>query len=643
MFSANLKAAFSNKTFLGVFLFILINIILFAYANTRPISWLQDEISSYRFFWCMDDVEKLTLHTGFTAADFKKPLVSRYTVGAFRPRQVSNLCEMMTFKIGQMWGADFLRDYFLIFLHLLNVFLLGLLVWRLSGNFLLASIAAMLMLNAGASLATMLFPFRIAKILVITFFLSGFNILAASKNRFDQVKLSVLILFCLILLCGFFTDESAVFLFPIYILYLWFYQGREIVFSQRLRKYTLATLGILLTLGTIFYFYSRQFDGNNHWHQAYWHHYAQYFSNLSTIKDLVRSFGFFVQRNFGHWDLTLLGSMALIACLGLLILVFRGKPAAKNKLFALTILLVILSKALLLPHMRVHPYLMPTDTVFPSMLYFPYYYVYVESVLLILVLMFWLFAYQDNWRVLALIMIAVVVISASNVSHAPHSIDSALQFHQLETVERKKLFANIQEFKKVLAQKKRQPVYVSSPVGNDNPVDGRFGFDAEWSVYTAYLLTMFLPQLQQQQVITSLENIPLGGTFFDQNELLKAKSFYDIVTRQSVDLKFLKEHYGLAQSAVHLVAGKNWQEFSQDLDAFNGGDLIFFIKGQSDFILQFGSNSSTMEQTYGQSYQLFWVKVDPQNSDKPLPMLLKVQPRLQEQSSIVIGPLFLKK
>ncbi len=622
---------------------LVINLLFFVYANTRPIQWLQDEMPAYRFFWSMDGVEKLTLHTGFTIEDFKKPFVSRFTVGAFRPRQVSNLVEMVAFKIGQFWGADYFRDYFLIFLHGLNVFLVGLLVRRLSGCVFLGWIAALMALNAGAALATLFFPFRLAKILVVTFFLSGLNLIIAQPQRFDRAKTSRLILFFSILIAGFYTDESSVFVLPLVAVYLWFFQGREVVLSPRLLKYTTVSFVIVISLGILFYFYSQPFDNHNTWHQSYWGNYAKYFFHFSTMKDIGRSWWFFIQRNFGYWEMSVTGAASFLSFGTLVYFAGKSRKISQEYSFAGAVIFIILAKTLLMPHMAVFSYFMPADAVFPSMLYFTFYYVYIESFLFILAIIFLLFSYRENFKILAVLMGCVTVINFSNVVNMPRGVEATLKFHGLDTVERKKGVERARELRKFLSAPHDRPVYLSALSGNQPLIDGRFGFETSWPVYTAYILTMFLPELEKGEIIVSLDNVRPQRVFSSKDELVNANAFYDMASQQFVDLRYLKKTYGVASLKPRAIfAGDGSLVDSRPIEALKG-DYIFFVKGLADIRLQLNDQSFDFKQDYGEAYKLIMFELKKDSLDYKLESQLHIRPVLPYTKVDLVGPFFIKK
>ncbi len=639
----NVLSFFVKKFHTFVFVFVLANAALFVFSNSRPINYLHDEISTYRFFWSMDSVERLTLHTGFTWEDFKKPFASRFTVGAFRPRQVSNFAEMVFFKFSQLVNREYFRDYSLIFLHIFNVFLFWFLIYKLSGSFSISWIAAIFVLNAGASLTTLLIPFRIAKILVITFFLLGFNLIVSSPHRFDKARTSILILFFFILLCGVFTDETFVFLCLIYLAYLWIYQGRDVLLSKRLWLYLCLWGGVVLGMGMWFYFYSKQFDAGNDWHQSYTAHFVKYFSNFSTIKDIFRSLLFFLKRNFGYWELSLVGIFSFLAFGGITGLIARTKRDFKDNVFLSLIVLLIIIKALFLPHIKVHPYIMPADTVFPSMMYFSYYYVYIESFLVIFILTFGIFAYRENIKILLLLMIAVTWINFNNTINAPRGLADTLKFHGLDAPPRKQIVENIKELQRIFSGPYEKPMYLSLFVGDSALVDGRFGFEKTWPVYTAYLLTMFLPQLEKNDAIISLENIKLKNKFNHLPELVRAESFYDVMTRQYVDLKSLKNSYGDESLMPKIIEGGDWTSLPVlSIDDIKG-DYIFFVKGFAEIRLQFNERIVDLKQGYGESYQLFSYSLQKDTADFKLNVQMRIRPILPYNKVDVVGPFFIPK
>ena len=164
------------------------------------------------FFWSMDGIEKFTVHLGFHPADLAKPFVPYFADGAFRAREVSYVLEMTAFKFWQYFGQVFFRNYTLIFLHLLNATIVWFLTARITRCKKAAWLAALLALNSGVALATLLFPFRNAKILAVTFFLIAWLLVAGSKTKFCQTPFRTRAGFFVLILLDMFTDETTFFL-----------------------------------------------------------------------------------------------------------------------------------------------------------------------------------------------------------------------------------------------------------------------------------------------------------------------------------------------------------------------------------------------------------------------------------------------
>ena len=91
------------------------------------------------------------------------------------------------------------------------------------------------------------------------------------------------------------------------------------------------------------------------------------------------------------------------------------------------------------------------------------------------------------------------------------------------------------------------------------------------------------------------------------------------------------------------VTKKELTEILTNFVGVDGGDLVFFIKGQAEIILQLNEEAIHFEQTYGQSYQLFWVKISDHTFADQMKVSLKVRPHAPNMRSTLVGPLFIKR
>ncbi len=377
----------SNSQKLFLVSFIIINLIIFGKAISIPIFWQQGEITNHHFYWSKEEPhdQSNSLKSGLHFSDFLKIFSSEYIEGAFRTRHLSYLFEMLSFKLWQHLEIIAFKDYSLILLHIINVILLFLLTQRLTKNNLTALLSAALALNSGVAMATLLFPFRTAKLLLITLFNLGWLLIMSSEGKFLQSSNRKINLFFIIFLLALFTDEIAFFLFPI----LFFYILLTERFSKRnvllIFRKTLLTLSFFFLSAIIFYIFDAHLgNGVTSWPIAY--HMGTFLISINKgwfIFDIMTAFTtYFLRKNFGYWDFTFWG---IASCLSFGYLLFysvrRKQDYLLNRIVGIIFTFIFL-KALLFTHPRgYHWGIMPSNKIFPTILFFPYYYSYCESLL----------------------------------------------------------------------------------------------------------------------------------------------------------------------------------------------------------------------------------------------------------------------
>ncbi|MBF0510712.1 MAG: hypothetical protein HQL13_00115 [Candidatus Omnitrophica bacterium] len=631
----------THNFFWGIGLILLVNMGVFFYVNTRPIHWLMDENPSYYFFWSADGIHKVTLHSGFNQSDLLKPLISRYNDGAFRLRQFSYFIEMISFKFWQFFEVGYFRNYTLIILHLVNVLLLGLLIYRLFKNSDMAWFAGLLMLNTGVSLTTLLFPCRLGKILVMTLFLGNFLLMVWSNIRLDKLgglRLSVIFT---VLLMSFLTDESFFFLFFIYLFYLYLYQGKEVFFSRRLWKYLgITCLGLVIFAAIAYAFSENAVCSIRSWQGDYLNKFLLYFRSPQTLWDFIRAFFyFFLRRNFGYWDLSLLGVFAFISFLFVLWMASKSRIALKEKYFCMGLIMMVVLKGFLMPHMRLHPFIMPQDAFFPTMLFFSYYYVYPDCLILILCLSVWLTGFVTNKKRLIVLLCGASVMSVSNMAHWKDNLSDTMAFHHLNLPVRVQVIEDVTIAREFIKIKRLRPVYLSFPSGDDKVVDGRLGDDKTWPIYPAYLLTMLLPSFEKQEAITSLENVCPQAIMGSGNELLKANFFLDVRRHSFYNLGVIKHEYGLKEFVPSVIKEKT--PIPEMTVTVLKTCLIFFVKGQSDLILTMNDQKAYLKQVYGSSYQMFKIDMTKREGDYKIRAHLEIHPGHGNHEVYLVGPFLL--
>ena len=632
-----------NKIFrMILWIFISAQIVLFVYFNLRPIYWLHNEILLQGFFWSMDGIDKFTLHRGLNLSDWIKPFQSHYVDGIFRTRQLSYLLEMLSFKFWQYWGVGFIRNYTLIGLHLINVFLLGCLVFLLTRSKRWGCLAAGLFLNAGVSLATLIFPFRNAKLLVMTFFLLAWVILAQTKTVFAKVSPLRRAGFYLAVISMVFTDELGYFLSLALICLIYLKDQGESLHDRRIQKEMGGVLILCISLGMLFfqiYALLKGTLGKTVQYSHYGHELLGYLTNFQTLTDsLLAFFTYFLRYNFGYWDNTGLGIFSLISFLGIAGLAFyRSRQNIFGPVLILLALLIGL-KAVFLPHNSgVHPIFMPEGTKFPSLLFFSFYYTYFDALLLCLMIILGLSVYDKSWKIYGLVCVFIMVISLSNATHLKDGPPDTLKFHQWDDPERLEIVKSILKTKKFLNAVKRKPAYLSFPAGPHELFQGRID-DGYAFIYARIVPIMFLKEYDEGQALISFKNIKPFYQYENNNELSVSKDFWDVGTGVYYDLEAIRKVLGKNSMKADPADEKRMLIKDFTVKEKKKQSILFFIKGDSDFALVINDESFVGKQFYGQSYQYFEYNLNLGKINFPAKISLRVLPKKPNNAAYLVGP-----
>lgn len=610
---------------------VVINLAVFLYVNTRPANWTNDEILCHGFFWSADSIQDPNLHTGFTKADWAKVFGVYYVDGSFRTRQFSYLLEMVSFKFWQEFGEVFFRNYTLIFLHAINAFLLGFLVHLLTKNKALATAAALSFLNSGPAIATLLYPFRNAKLLVVTLFLLAW--IAAARSK--KIPLSVYVLF----IFAAFTDEQALFLFPMIFLYVFLRDGREAVLNRDVFKNIAATVAVFVALAVIFLKISHAVSPvaiHTGAQGEFFKDLMSWYANPVSIKDIALSFGrYFMRRNFGHWDVTLLGAASLLAFVAWIILIVKNSPRNLGRKLCLGLAAIFFLKTILLPHNSgYHIHFMPEGTVFPSLLFFSYYYVYIDAALLgIFVGICGKEAFAQK-KMKAILLAFVTLWGVSNAVHLKNGPADVLAFNYFHTPERQKIVADVKAIDPLITQKENLPIYLSFPAGDSKTLRGR-RHDPVPGLYGRMIPVRLLRFIEEGKVIVSYDNAAARKPFAVANELSNAKYFYDVIKREGLDLESLRRNEKLEEfKPIIIPAGTG---LTRQVDTLNAKKVILFVKGGAAFILRYAGKEERGVQLYGESYQMFQFDVNP-NVSAPVQVSLSIKALGNTSEVYLVGP-----
>ncbi|MBI4309743.1 MAG: hypothetical protein HY591_05380 [Candidatus Omnitrophica bacterium] len=638
---AHIKAA---KLSWVAFFLVLAHMAVFLYLNTRPIYWTHQEMLWHGFFWSMDDADRLTLHQGLYWKDFLKPFYPFYVEAIFRARQVSYVADMLFFKFWQMFGQVLLRNYTLVLLHALNVFLVWKITFHLTRQKNAAWLAALMLLNSGVALATLMFPFRSAKLLVMTLFLTAWFM--AARGTFLQRPLTYRLCFYAVTVLALLTDENSYFFMPFVFLSIGIRDGFKNILRPRFFIETALTLAVFgLSVAGIYFLVlalPQQYlawgivgDALRHlW--VYWQTPGAVFSDLGKA-----FFGHFLRRDFGYWDLSLWGILAAISALGLLVAGIWERSWSRQQIWVMASLTCLIAvKAFLLPHNSgVHtPPLMPQGTVFPSLFFFSYYYTYGEAVLFALIAGLFLNGALAKHRAMpAAALVLSLFIGLSSAIHLKDGPEDTLRYHLLWEPHRQRIVKNVLDLEKFLARKNDLPVYVSFKSGDYPLARGRLSeHPLIPSRYCQYVLLRYLRDIEAGRVIISLKNArPLKPLPYP-DELSNARFFLDMATGQTCDLQAVRQKYGLEGMSPNIVTKPGMKSLL--VTDPQAKEVIFFIKGRAQFFLEANNtHRATGEQTYGQAYEMVRLSFKDAGLQAPITINLLIAPQ-QGQTVELAGP-----
>ncbi len=622
-------------------LLIGIHAAIFLWANTRPIEWQQPEILCHGFFWSMDGISDYRLHSGIEKIDFLKLLDPYQLDGAFRPRFISYFFEMLSFKFWQLREMPFFRNYSLIALHLINAVLLGRLIYLLTKNFRAVLFGVLLFLNSGIALATLLFPFRNAKLLVMTSFLLAWIAVAGGKQRFVEAGSGRWIATFSLFFLAVFTDEYAVFLFPLIFIYVAIRDGARGLINRRFALW-LGVFAVACALCLALYwrlsrpFYPPTLGAYNQ--LPFVSTSGDYLLRIGTYRDLIVSFlQYFLPRNFGYWDFDPLGAAAFVAFGAMLIIGLRKVRLSPTAIrLAWAVGLVIFLKVLLWPHNLIHEILMPSGTVFPSMLFFSFYYPYSEALLVSLLAGIIGEGALSQGRGLVVLGLLAAVMSFSSAVHLQKGPQDILSFNRM-TSEHFFTCRSVQFIKRVLKSKASNgPVYLSFPSG-DAP-ELRATLQEHRTELAAHLIVpIYLSSLESGRAMVSYTNVRPQLDLPAPEEVSSANYFYDVLLRKGLDLNKFRDQLGRpAMQSTTIV--KPWE-----VSLVNPGsapEIIFFLKGRADFELQTPLRGVAGVQNYGYAYQVFVIPFQAEELRSISPGILRIVPRDPAFPVSVVGPFF---
>ncbi len=639
----------SPRQSLIIFILLGLHAAIFLYANTRPIYWTHQEMLWHDFFWSMNSVNDFHLHKGFYFEDFLKPFYPYYVEAAFRLRQIAYFLDMISFKCWQLTGEVLLRNYALIMFHLINVVLVWRIIFYLTSQRATAWLSAALLLNSGIALATLLFPFRTAKLAVMTFFLIAWLALIRSPGPFYQSPLKHRVYFYAMILVTLLTDEVSYFFIPFLFLFLWIRDGVKGIVQPRLLLELFLTLCAYVALGIGIYFLvlslPQQYMAWGIFPSAI-KNLMGYYHNIGVVlSDLGKAFfGYFLRRNFGYWDLSLWGVLAGLSALGMLAVGCWRCSWVKLEYKVVGALVAIMAiKAFVFPHNTAvpRPPLMPEGTVFPALFFFSYYYTYAEAVLFAIVAgLFLNGALRTHKWAYVVLLAASLLMGFSSAIHLKDGPQDTLRFHLLWDPWRQKVAKDILRMETYLARRENVPVYASFESGEAPLARGRI-VDTSPSRHAQYILLRHLVDIESGRLIISLKNItpPVVAGDVDNDELSKANIFIDVPTGFVRNLKAIREKYG--EQALRPKIITTVQVRSLLVTQASASEVVFFIKGPAHFTIKANERKGASgDQYYGQSYQMFHLSFKDAGLQAPIFVNLAIESE-KNKTAYLIGPFVL--
>ncbi len=659
---------------------------VFFYANSRPILWQQGEMTFKSFFWSINGIpdsyfdesprskdyaehvgeggqnfherqwtkvlrdsenSAYTLHTGITKEDFLKLFAARAMENSFRFRQFSDFIDMVSFKFWQGLELATFRNYTLIFIHLINALLLYLVIKHLTASAMTAGIGVLLFLNSGVAITTLIFPFRTAKLLVMTFFLVQLNMILSARGKLADPSFFKKFVFFSIFIFSFFTDELAILTAPAVLIFMAQREGGKEFLSRKMLWWLFFTVTAIVGFSVFAYFASKSFDQgvNFSFQMEHLRDLASYWRDPSVVADTMRAFFlFFLRRNFGYWDFSFWGILAFFAFAAVGIFAIsnlkRWPPADRKIIFVFVAL--IAAKAFLIPHTNgVHRVIMPPETKFPSLLFFSYYYTYFDSLLLCLIFGLLLKQFLVSKEKFLIVLIAVGIVSLSNTAHLKDGPGDSLQFMMWKQ-NHKWATEQITRVRSFLQKKNTCPVYLSFPTMESAVF--KVSYNARETgerFYSACVLSMYLRALEDGRAIVSLWNARPKGLPLSVDELSAAKSFLDIPSGELIDLKELQNSMMAGDMRPRMIRAPI-KTITVDVPAAKARKVLFFIKGYAEFSLEAGGKFISGGQTYGYAYQVF--KYDFIDNETDISQVrLTLRPVGGESGACVVGPVVLKE
>ena len=620
---------------------VIVHIGFFVYLMMQPLYWTNEEVLWQGFFWSMDGWNDFHLHTGLQKGDWIKIFHTFFIDGTFRTRQFSYLLEMLSFKFWQPFGLVLIKNFTLIGLHVLNAFLLGLAIFRLRNSAALSCLTVMLFLNSGAGLATLMYPFRNAKILAVTLFLLAWVVSLTVEKNFKDASARRIFLFFSLIFLALLTDEIAFFLSFLLLILLGIKEGWGIVKKKRFIIGLILVAILYVILYHFFLYITTHIEApsaETGRQQYFLRSLPGLLANLQTYQDVAKAFTFyFLRKNFGFWSSGGSGLAAAIAA-GILFVttLWHFKQAALKKMI-LAIGVVFILKAFLLPHNAgFHHGFMPEGTFFPSLLFFSYYYIYCEAMLVSLFVGLLLEPFLSSPRKVALVFVLVALISFSNVIHLRAGPADALNFMYFDKPHRQKLIKDVLKVENLIRNPVYRPLFLSFPAGETDVLMARREDAAPPFLYGRIIPIRYLRWFEKGELVVYYPNVP--SRLKKEKIFESVKYFYDVKTGQGLDLGALREQLDSnSWQPMPLVKGSS-RVRSLIKTVEEDSQIIFLIRGSAYFSLRINDEVRKGIQTYGNTYEMFQFSIKEFTPELKILLSLNIQSLDDKVPGELLGP-----
>jgi len=643
---------------LASIILLIINVGIFIYVNRTPILWQQSEFGFYNMFWSTpwDSRGEFFLESGLHVKDFLKIFDSESLDICFRARNLSYMMEMLAMKAKQGLEVISFRSYSLIGFHFINVLLCYLIVFKETASKRAAIITSVLFLNSGIALSTLLFPFRNTKLMLMTLILSAWLWIISSRENLLARSYKHLAVFVMVLLAALFTDEQSIFF--ILLLFFLIIQRRDFFkkYWHKLLKVILLTFVIYALLRELVLFVDLLVNQSvaPPLLGPYIGLLKKYYSSIRVFVDLGQAFfAFFLRKNFGYWDLTLLGALSFFAFAGILVMAIRS-PKSRDTAFKLKGLAVIVLMQLLL-YFDITTIHLPGRHS-PSMFFYNYYYTYPAALLFTLGIGLAFSQFVSRKKAVCLLALCLVtIISASNARHKDELLKSPLNIQGYYFTHRR-VIPHILKFKETLSTLERGPVYLAFPSGSQPVFRRRLGDKDLWGTdplgkeqqlhpdfvsYATLIPVQFLKPIERGDLVISLRNVAAANKTPRAHDLVGVKFFYDVMQDQWFDLDILRNSAPEKKIMPQQIKNNSFNQ-TIPLPAVNHEmRCLLLVKGATEIDIGQQGKVIRLHQRYGYSFQLFHFVIPPRQQRMGDTLQFSLTPKGKNQVTEFFGPFFI--